>query len=203
MTDDQTDNECGICLETLNTAVTLPCKHKFCAACLDGWKSKFGSTNKKERSKSCPLCREKIPPSKDMLSQLQSHRAHKVRLEARGDTASKLYKGQVKLIKELEKEIGDYEGEGLDYDMCMELPKDIYDAVKENNMKKVIKWLGSPVDKKRLSARYQDHFNSTLLHLAVDFDTSKQPWASERDQANSDLLTILLQHGADVNALNA
>jgi len=54
MTDDQTVNdECGICLETLTAAVTLPCTHKFCADCLDGWKSKFGSSllNKKEKSK--------------------------------------------------------------------------------------------------------------------------------------------------------
>ena len=57
MADDQTTNdECGICMETLTAAVTLPCTHKFCADCLDGWKSKFGSATKKEKSKSCPLC---------------------------------------------------------------------------------------------------------------------------------------------------
>jgi len=37
MADDQTVDECGICLEKLTAAVTLPCKHKFCADCLDGW----------------------------------------------------------------------------------------------------------------------------------------------------------------------
>jgi len=190
MTDDQTADECGICLETLNTAVTLPCNHKFCAACLDGWKSKFGSTNKKERSKSCPLCREKIPPSKDMIIQLEYHRQVKRDFEARGETTSENYVTLVKLIKELEKEIGDYDGKGLDYDMCMELPKEIYNAVNDNNIRKVIKWLGSPVNKKRLSARYRDHFNSTLVHLAVDTD-------------QSDLLSILLQYGADNNTLNA
>jgi len=57
-------------------------------------------------------------------------------------------------------------------------------------MKKVVKWLGSPVDKKRLNARDSDHVNSTLVHAAVMID-------------NSDLLSILLQYGADVNALNA
>jgi len=53
-----------------------------------------------------------------------------------------------------------------------------------------MKWLGSPVDKKRLSARYPGHANATLVHFAVGFD-------------NSNLLSILLQSGADVNALEA
>ena len=139
MTDDQTANdECGICLEKLTSSVTLPCKHKFCANCLDGWKSKFGSLLKKERSKSCPLCRKKIPPSKDMLSQLESHRIIKRKLEVRGKTTSEQYIRQVEQIKRLEAEIGDYDGEGLDYDDCMELPKYIYDAMKNNNINRVL-----------------------------------------------------------------
>jgi len=195
MTDDQTANdECGICLETMTAAVTLPCNHKFCASCLDGWKSKFGAPiayRKKERGKSCPLCRKKIPPSKDLVIQLEYHRKVKRRCEAEGDTTSETYMNQVSFIKRLEAEIGDYEGKGLDYDACIiELPEYIVEAVKNNNIKKVIKWLGSPVDKKRLSARYPDYLNSTLVNLAVF-------------SANSDLLSILLQYGADVNALDA
>ena len=190
--DDQTANECGICLETLAAAVTLPCKHKFCADCLDGWKSKFGSTlfNKKEKSKSCPLCRKKIPPSKDMLSQLYYHRAQKRELEARGDTTSKSYINELEHIKRLEAEIGTYEGKGLDYDGCIELPEHIFNAMKTNDIKSVMDWLGSPVDKKRLSARYTDCLNATLVHLAVGTD-------------NSNLLSIVLQYGADVNPLDA
>ena len=159
--DDQIANdECGICLETLTSAVTLPCKHKFCASCLDGWKSKFGSSYvvmsvsvKKERSKSCPLCREKIPPSKDLLSQLEFHRTVKRELGARGDTSSEYYMKQVRHINRLEAEIGDYEGEGIDYDGCIELPNGIANAMGTKNVEKVIKWLGSPVDMKRLNAR--------------------------------------------------
>ena len=197
--DDQTaaNDECGICLETLTAAVTLPCNHKFCANCLDGWKSKFGSSNnldeyynKKERSKSCPLCREKIPPSKDMLIQLECHRELKRDLEEKGDTTSKTYINQLRCIKELEADIGTYDGEGLDYDDNVEMPKDIFAAVATNNIESVMDWLGSPVDKKRLNARDPDHLNSTLVHLAIDVD-------------NSDLLSILLQYGADVNALDA
>jgi len=194
MADDQTANdECGICLETLTAAVTLPCSHKFCADCLDGWKSKFGSAFKGEKSKSCPLCRKKIPPSKEIIIQLEYHRKFKRMLEANGDTTSGTYMNQVEHVKRLEAEIGDYDGKGLDYDdhdECIELiPGYISDAVKNNNMKRVMKWLRSPVDKKRLNARDPDYINSTLVHLATLY--------------NSDLLSILLQYGADVNALNA
>ena len=196
MTYDQSAiDECGICLETLTAAVTLPCTHKFCADCLDGWKSKFGSPLlkddvNKEKSKSCPLCRKKIPPSKDMLSQLDYHRTQKRQLEASGGTTSQRYLHHLEAIKELEAEIGTYEGEGVDYDGCIEMPKYIYDAVMNNDLKSVIDWLGSPVDKKKLSAKYPDHLNATLVHLAVEIE-------------NSDFLSILLQYGADVNALDA
>ena len=186
MTDDQTADECGICLDTLTAAVTLPCTHKFCASCLDGWKSKFGSSLKEERSKSCPLCRKKIPPSKDMLIQLDFFRKEKLELEARGLTH------QLEQVKEMEAEIGDYDGKGLDYDdyECIELPEYIFKAMKTNDNKRIMRWLGSPVDMKKLSARYPEFLNSTLVHIAV---YSK----------NSDLLSILLQYGADINALDA
>ena len=124
--DDQTINdECGICLETIKAAATLPCKHKFCASCLDGWKSKFGSSLKAEKSKSCPLCREKIPPSKDMLIQLEFHRNLLRKIEGKGDTTSETYRVQVEHVNDLEEAIGDYEGEGIDYDRCIELPKEM------------------------------------------------------------------------------
>jgi len=127
-----------------------------------------------------------------MIMQLDFHRKQKLKHEARGDTTSAEYKIHVEQIKDLEAEIGDYEGEGIDYDRCMDVPKEISKALKKKNkmMKKVIKWLGSPVDKKKLSARDPGHLNSTLVHVAVY-------------AANSDLLSILLQHGADVNASDA
>ena len=183
------NDECGICLETLTAAITLPCTHTFCANCLDGWKSKFGSATKKERSKACPLCRKKIPPSKDMIVQLEFHRTHKRRMEAKGETTSEDYMIHVDQIKRLEGEIGDYEGEGIDYDGCIELPKYIVDAV-SNDIKRVLDWLGTPVDMKRLNARCPDYMNTALVHAAAVI-------------GGTDLLSILLQYGADVNTLNA
>jgi len=190
--DDQTVDECGICLETLNTAVTLPCNHKFCASCLDGWKSKFASILrvKEKKSKSCPLCREKIPPSKDMMIQLDYHRTKKRELEEKGETSSKYYLNHLEQIKRLEEEIGDYDGEGLDYEVCMELPKHIFEAVMDNDSKRVLDWLGTPVDMKRLNARYPGHMNAALVHAAAAI-------------GSTDLLSILLQYGADVNVLDA
>ena len=195
MTDDQKANdECGICLETLTAAVTLPCNHKFCADCLHEWKSKFGSSPlkiKEEKSKSCPLCRKNIPPSKDMMIQLDYLRKVKRDLDAKGETTSSTYKQVILNIKRLEEDIGDYDGEGLlDYDGCIELPKYIYDAVGTNDIKRVMKWLGSPVDMNRLNARYPGQLNANLVHLASYTD-------------NSDLLSILLQYGAGVNAVDA
>ncbi len=190
--DDKTADECGICLETLAAAVTLPCNHTFCADCLDGWKSKFVSNAKEERSKACPLCRKKIPPSKDMLSRLEWHRRELRKFEGKSGTTSESYILHKEQIKKLEAEIGDYDGEGIDYDggCIVELPKFIFDAVMNNDLKSVMDWLGSPVDKKKLSAKYPDHLNYTLVHLAIY-------------TVNSDLLSILLQYGADVNALDA
>jgi len=195
MTDEQTANdECGICLETLTAAVTLPCNHKFCASCLDGWKSKFASIlrvkEKIKKSKSCPLCREKIPPSKDMMIQLDYHRTKKRDLEEKGETSSKYYSNHLEQIKRLEEEIGDYDGEGLDYDECIEMPKYIFDAVMDNDFKRVLDWLGTPVDKKRLNARDPGHLNATLVQAAAAI-------------CSTDLLSILLQYGADVNTLDA
>ena len=95
-------------------------------------------------------------------------------------------------INELEAQIGDYDGKGLDYDgkQCIELPKNIFNAVNNNDLKSVMDWLSSPVDQKRLSAKYPDLLNATLVHLAVCSN-------------NAELLSILLQYGADVNASDA
>ena len=91
-------------------------------------------------------------------------------MEARGENTSDYYMRVSEHVKRLEAEISDYDGKGLlDYDTveCMELPKYIYDAIYGMKTKRVIKWLGSPVDKKKLSTRHPDHVNATLVHLAV------------------------------------
>ena len=85
MAQQSTDEECGICLDALANPVALPCSHKFCSKCLDSWRSKYGARGDKEKiGRACPLCREKIPPSKEMLMQLQYFRGAVEQMEAVG-----------------------------------------------------------------------------------------------------------------------
>jgi E3 ubiquitin-protein ligase RNF146 len=48
-----TDDSCGVCLDKLQTPISLPCTHKFCYLCVKGTLS-FGNNK-------CPLCRCIIP----------------------------------------------------------------------------------------------------------------------------------------------
>ncbi|CAK9164218.1 unnamed protein product [Ilex paraguariensis] len=51
ITDWETENECGICME-MNTKVVLPnCSHSLCLKCFRNWR---------ERSQSCPFCRDSL-----------------------------------------------------------------------------------------------------------------------------------------------
>ena len=192
------DEECGICLDTLKNPVALPCRHKFCSECLDGWRSKYGMMapkpgEQKMEDRKCPLCREKIPPSKEMVTQLKFWRKQKSRLEAKGDTFSKDYMNAKSAVEILERQIGDWT-ETIDYydeEKCLVLPTDIWKAARSNDIQKVLDWLGPfPVDKQRVNARNPEKLNFTLVHCAVLNN-------------NSDLLSILLQLGADVDPVAA
>ena len=87
------EEECGICLDALTNPVALPCSHKFCSECLNGWRSKYGakSGDKETNTTKCPLCREKIPPSKEMITQLKFYRNALSKYEADGDIFCKSY----------------------------------------------------------------------------------------------------------------
>ena len=113
-------------------------------------------------------------------------------LEAEGDTFSRKNMRVKIMVEELEHEIGDWT-ETIDYSdtkYCV-LPTDICIAVKKNNIQKVLNWLGPPpVDKQRVNAKDPDRMADTLVHCAVH-------------SQNSDLLSILLQLGADVDQVDA
>ena len=185
--------ECGICLDALKNPVALPCSHKFCSKCLNGWRSKYGAkSGDKETNTKCPLCREKIPPSKEMITQLKFYRNIKSRLEEMGDTFSEDCIYAKSRIEDLERDIEDWR-ETIDYsdDEYVVLPTDIWKAASANDIQKVLNWLGPlPVDTQRINAKDQDGMDFTLLIGAV---LSK----------HSDLLSILLQLGADVDAVAA
>ena len=188
--------ECGICLDTLTNPVALPCSHKFCSECLSGWRSKYGAKSGEDQmDRKCPLCREKIPPSREMIAQLKFYRLRKSQLEAQGDIFSQKYMRIKSVAEKLEREVGDWT-ETVEYSddtekLCLVLPTDICKAARENNIQKVLDWLGPPpIDKQRLNARNPDLLENSLVFFAVHCK-------------NSDLLSILLQLGADVDPVSA
>ena len=94
-------------------------------------------------------------------------------------------------MEQLEREVGDWT-ETIDYSdgrECLKLPMDIYEAAKKNDIQKVLNWLGPPpVDKQRINAKNADLLDTTLVFCAVL-------------SGCSDLLSILLQLGADVDSI--
>ena len=188
------EEECGICLDSLTNPVALPCRHKFCSECLNGWRSKYGVQSGDDvMDRKCPLCREKIPPSKEMMTQLKCLQNAKSDMEAKGDIFSRQYAWAISEIERLEREIGDGT-ETIDYSdedkNCVVLPTDIWKAARSNDIQKVLDWHGPPpVDKQRVNARNPEKLNFTLVHCAVLNN-------------NSDLLSILLQLGADVDPVD-
>ena len=140
------------------------------------------------------MCREKIPPSKEMVTQLKYWRERKSCYEAEGDISSPHYTTAKSVIERLEHEIGEWT-ESIDYNddnnKYLVLPLGMYEAAKVNNIQKILNWLGPlPVDKQRVNARNPEKVDTTLLHCAALNN-------------NSDLLSILLQLGAEVDPVDA
>ena len=183
------EEECGICLDELTNPVALPCSHKFCSECLNGWRSKYGKAE--ECNRKCPLCREKIPPSKEMISQWKCLRIAKSQMEATGEVFSDEYMFAKSRLEELERDVEDWT-ETIDYsDVNKELPWDICVAAKNNSIQKVLDWLGPlPVDKQQINSKTPKAMNFTLVHFAATYK-------------HTDLLSILLQLGADVDPVDA
>jgi len=136
--------ECGICLDALTNPVALPCSHKFCSECLNGWRSKFGCVSlkpgeQKLEDRKCPLCREKIPPTKEMVAQLKYWRNRKRQLEAKGDVFCLDYMTAKSEFDRLESEVGDWT-ETIDYSQsdgdCVVLPTDIAEAAISNDIQR-------------------------------------------------------------------
>ena len=191
--------ECGICLDVLTNPVALPCSHIFCSKCLNGWRSKYGALGasapgEDKMDRKCPLCREKIPPSKEMISQLKFWRSRKIQYEAKGDVFCENYMITKSKVERLEREIGDWT-ETVEYSdddkKHLVLPYEICKAASANDIQKVLDWLGSHAfDEQRLNARYPDCMDFTMVYCAVLYK-------------RSDLISILLQLGADMDPVTS
>ena len=206
MTSSTESGECGICLDILKDPITLPCTHKFCRTCFQSWRSKYDGN---DLDKKCPLCRESLPPSKEMIAQLKSYRAVIERHEKNeknggiispDDTMRYLtVKG---MLAELEDKMGDVNLEEVldDGDDFVLLPESLTSAAQSNNIAVILDWLGPhpnnppigphPDSNRRLNAKDPMKLQRTLLHEAVF-------------EGHLSLISILLQFGADVDPLSA
>ena len=97
-----TEKTCGICLEDSKDPLNLPCGHSFCGGCLDEWRSRYGV--KEEMRTKCPICRARIPPSKEIAGLLHVYRARKQEFEDRNETSSEEYHRVCSSSKRLKKE---------------------------------------------------------------------------------------------------
>ena len=68
---DNDDECCAICFDSLKQPISLPCKHRFCTSCLNQWRSKYNIGD--NTKKTCPICRSKIPVTKEMISKLNMY----------------------------------------------------------------------------------------------------------------------------------
>ena len=104
-----TELTCGICLEESKSPLKLPCGHSFCDGCLEEWRSRYGV--KEEMRTKCPICRARIPPSKEMVATLLTYRAQKQRLEDNNKTSSEVYREVCHSLKQAEERVGaDWDG---------------------------------------------------------------------------------------------
>ena len=189
-----TEQTCGICLEDSKHPLTLPCSHSFCDGCLNEWRSRYG-VDEEMRTK-CPICRARIPPSKEMVRQLLCYRAEKGRLEEKNDTSSEYYHRTCQLLKETEEDVGaDWDGVTVLQDnyekQAVVMPDYVFLAIKNGDIKLVLKWINANRTEDRVNAVTSAEYRMGLSALQFAAMSSR-----------STLMTLLLQLGADIDHRN-
>ncbi|EJK51976.1 hypothetical protein THAOC_28798 [Thalassiosira oceanica] len=185
-----TGKTCGICLEDSKDPLDLPCGHSFCHGCLGEWRSRYG-VEEEMRSK-CPICRAKIPPSKEMVTMLLACRARKQELEDDNETSSEVYRSVCRLLAQAEKDVGaDWNGvtvlDNNNDKQTVFMPDYITMAISKGDIKSVLRWIDAN--------RAEDRSNATSG--AENMGMSAFMLASVYN--NSTLMTLLLQLGANVD----
>lgn len=69
--------ECAICFDPIRNPIKLPCNHEFCVVCLESWRNKYDIFN----TRTCPQCRCTIPPSREMVAEIDSIKSAFMRIE--------------------------------------------------------------------------------------------------------------------------
>ena len=194
---DVTEKTCGICLEDSKDPLDLPCGHSFCDGCLSGWRSRYGGDKEYEdemRTK-CPICRARIPPSRELVSTLRSCRTQKKRLEDENETSSNDYQRVCHALEMTEKRIGaDWDGVTVLEDnrakLATTLPNYFVQAMGKGDIRSVLKWIDANRTEDRVNALCSDEMaGMPLLNIAAGCNQFL-------------LMTLLLQLGANVNIRN-
>ncbi|EJK54979.1 hypothetical protein THAOC_25346 [Thalassiosira oceanica] len=182
---------CGICLEEPKDPLDLPCGHSFCDGCINEWRSRYGVEEGMRRK--CPICRARIPPSREMVTSLHSYRAHKQNLEDINETSSEHYQVTCKLLQVAEERIGaDWDGvtvldDNIDKPTVV-MPDYITRAVGTGDIKSVLRWINANRSEDRANAVSSAEMLSTPALTIASLCGCLE------------LMTLLLQLGANINA---
>ncbi|EJK51207.1 hypothetical protein THAOC_29641, partial [Thalassiosira oceanica] len=185
-----TELTCGICLEDSKDPLSLPCGHSFCAGCLDEWRSRYGV--EEEMRRKCPICRAWIPPSKEMVTTLQTYQIRKQMLEDNNRTSSEEYRDICRLLAQAEEKVGaDWDGVTILEDNNdtppVFMPDYIHEATLNGDIKSVLRWINLNRTEDRANATSKaEHADLSALQIAA---LGIQPA----------LVTLLLQLGADID----
>ena len=192
--DDVTEMTCGICLEESKDPLNLPCGHSFCDGCLNEWRSRYGVED--EMRTKCPICRARIPPSKEMVTTLLSLRAKKQSLKDNKRTSSEAYSTICRALRGAEKRVGeDWDGVTVLQDnngkLTTAMPNYIGKAIGKGDIKSVLKWINANRTEDRVNATSSvETTNVPALCIAARYSQLA-------------LMSLLLQLGADVNLRNS
>ena len=183
-----TDNTCGICLEDAKDPLNLPCGHSYCAGCLDEWRSRYGV--EEEMRRKCPICRARIPPSREMVTSLKLLQNNKQILEDNNDTSSYHYHNFCYLLERIEESIGaDWDGVTVLEDhrdnRLVVMPDYVQKALLKGDIRSVLRWINADRTEDRVNATCKESDLSVLQHAAMG--------------TQSAMVTLLLQLGADVD----
>ena len=185
-----TEQTCGICLEEPKDPLGLPCGHSFCDGCLNEWRSRYGV--EEEMRRKCPICRARIPPSREMVTTLVSCRSVKQELEDKNDTSSEQYRCVCTALALAEERVGaDWDGvtvlENNIDKLEVVMPNYIARAIRHGEVNTVMRWINANRSEDRANAvTSAETMGMTALmgasvggHLAM--------------------MTLLLQRGVDVD----
>ena len=183
-----TETTCGICLEEPKDPMNLPCGHSFCDGCINEWRPRCGA--EEEMRRKCPICRARIPPSREMVTALLSWRARKQRLED-NEISSEEYHRVCLLLEEAETFVGaDWDGVTVLEDSRkppLVMPDHITMAIITGDIKPALAWINANPAEDRANA-----ISSTKLLSVPALAVAS---ASIRPES----MTLLLQQGANVD----